>query len=216
MQLFQRSIRMGFLVAVWWLAVFPSHGQAPSFDDQQWDSLRQELVYEGTPPAPATRWQIGPIDGLVKWLMIGVLVIAVGFLLWHMRRMGWIGIPHSREHTDFIGEEQPDQLETIDFLPLIRQAEAEGRLIEAMRLHFLYALQQLNQHHHIQYQRDKTNRIYAAELRSKTALHQAFRSLLKLYEPVRYGDRPLSEAQYGSAVDQFQSFRALIPQQPHE
>jgi len=71
---------------------------------------------------------------------------------------------------------------------LIDQSLKEKNYMLAVRLHYLWAIKELNSKKLIRWKRDKTNRDYMREMR-KTDLNKPFREVTNIFERVWYGSQ---------------------------
>lgn len=71
---------------------------------------------------------------------------------------------------------------------LIDQSLKEKNYMLAVRLHYLWAIKELNTKKLIRWKRDKTNRDYIREMR-KTELNKPFREVTNIFERVWYGSQ---------------------------
>ncbi|MFD1468257.1 DUF4129 domain-containing protein [Hymenobacter caeli] len=88
-----------------------------------------------------------------------------------------------------------EDIHAVDFPARLAEAEAAGNLRLAARLGYLEVLKHLSDGGRLDWQPDKTNRAYLAELPAG-ALREAFRECTRQFEYVWYGELPLSAALY--------------------
>ena len=102
----------------------------------------------------------------------------------------------------------PDDFYDQDFSKLLNQSYRLGDYRMAVRYLFLKTLQQLNEKSMIELAADKTNRAYAAEIRSD--LRNEFATLVLNYEYVWYGNIPISREIYERVEKRFTAFTGKI------
>ena len=88
-----------------------------------------------------------------------------------------------------------EDIHTVDFPARLAEAEAAGNLRLAARLGYLEVLKHLSDGGRLDWQPDKTNRAYLAELPAGP-LREAFRESTRQFEYVWYGELPLGPALY--------------------
>ena len=93
----------------------------------------------------------------------------------------------------------------MDFDRLIAEATAARAYRRAVRLLYLKTLKTLAADNLIDWQRDKTNHEYIAELR-QPALRSSFAELTFLFEYIWYGDFPVDEGVFDRARSRFTQF----------
>jgi hypothetical protein len=89
-----------------------------------------------------------------------------------------------------------ENIHEVDFATRLAEAEAAGNLRLAVRLGYLQLLKALSDRGLIQWQPDKTNHAYLAELPPTGALRADFREITRQFEFVWYGEVALSGPLY--------------------
>ncbi|WP_165822177.1 DUF4129 domain-containing protein [Hymenobacter edaphi] len=212
-------------------AVLPP-GPAPAavrrFSAAELQRLRadDDLQYRQDPPPdnPVLRWfqqllrrifrvVFSPESG-IYWkilfyaLAVGALVLVVLQLLglkpgeWLRGRGRRVPVPYALEADDVHEETLPDRL---------RAAEEAGQWRLATRLGYLLVLKQLTDRALIDWQPQKTNHHYDAELRQRgPALAPAFGALTWQFEYVWYGEFALTREQYGQVQAERRAFLTTL------
>lgn len=192
----------------------PAPAALRRFDAAELQRLRadDDLQYREAPPAanPLARWWqrllrrfFGSVFGpearpFWRWLFYalaaGALVLVVLQLLglrpgeWLRGRGRRVAVPFATAADDVHEETLPERL---------RQAEDDRQWRLATRLGYLLVLKALTDRALIDWQPQKTNHHYAAELRQRAAvLAPAFGALTWQFEYVWYGEFALTQAQY--------------------
>lgn len=109
------------------------------------------------------------------------------------------------------GEEEPEDIFSLDFDREIRRAVDAGEHRRAVRLLYLQTLKRLSQHGLIDYTREKTNRDYLLQL-SGSPYYKPFFSLTRDFDYTWYGQFPVSRDQYSVIEDQFTHFKEQLSQ----
>ncbi|MCC3152689.1 DUF4129 domain-containing protein [Hymenobacter sp. BT770] len=102
-----------------------------------------------------------------------------------------------------------EDIHEVDFTARIAEAEAAGNFRLATRLGYLEVLKHLTVRGHIQWQPDKTNHAYLAEL-AAGSLREAFRGATRQFEYVWYGELRLNAALYQQARAGQRTVSALL------
>ncbi|MDO7847105.1 DUF4129 domain-containing protein [Hymenobacter sp. M29] len=106
-----------------------------------------------------------------------------------------------------------ENIHEVDFRTRIAEAEAAGNLRLATRLGYLEVLKHLTDNGFIQWQPDKTNHAYLAEL-AAGPLRDAFRGATREFEYVWYGDLRLNAALYQQARASQRAVSSLLAGRP--
>nr|WP_230688324.1 DUF4129 domain-containing protein [Hymenobacter jeongseonensis] len=91
-----------------------------------------------------------------------------------------------------------ENIHAVDYAARIAEAEEAGNFRLAIRLGYLEVLKHLTDRGFIQWQPDKTNHAYLAEI-TTGPLRDAFRSITRQFEYVWYGELRLNAALYEQA-----------------
>lgn len=98
--------------------------------------------------------------------------------------------------------EMAENLHRADFGNLIKSAETSGDFRLALRYHYLQLLQVFSRQRLIRYEKNKTNRQYADEIKNHK-WGPAFRKATRYYNFVWYGEHPLPEENYYLLAEHF-------------
>lgn len=187
------------------------------------DAYRTDPAYRYDRPPPEadtwwtrfTRWFretfFGWMDDarageLFRWTIYALAAFGVVFAILRLLRMEASGAFQRRSRAPTLALETVEEnLDTLDFDRLLDEAIGARQYRRAVRLLYLKTLKRLADAGLIDWQRDKTNHAYVAELR-RAALRPAFARLTLLFEHVWYGDFPVDEAAFGRLRHHFSQF----------
>lgn len=177
--------------------------------------------YDQAPPTDVPWWQriwnwfvenvLKPIFGRVpgkvyEWLIYLVAAALVFFAVTRLLRMSPRGLFTGKSDRPRVAfSEIEGDIAAMDFDRLIDEAMQAGDFRRAVRLHYLRVLQTLTARGLIDWQIDKTNEEYVAEL-TEDALRSSFAELTRRFEYVWYGDFPLDEAAFARTSSLFAKF----------
>ncbi len=149
----------------------------------------------------------------LKWILIvvGILLI-IGFIVYlvqdgSFRQGKKIKVDISEEKLNWIEENLPEA----DVVSPLESAIDAQEYRKAIRLYFLLIVQRLSQAGAINWQKEKTNRTYILETYNKD-FHQDFKTCVRIYERVWYGERTVSEEEFWKIEPIFKQLAANIPQ----
>ncbi|PSR12705.1 MAG: hypothetical protein C7N36_10860 [Bacteroidetes bacterium] len=198
------------------------------FDAEAWDKLNRELNYSGQPKPPKaekkpptdTPEDVPPppppaeLSSLFKGILVGLLILLLLGLIYAI-------VQHSNRKNRPIsvavtGATDPENLATLeealdktDVAPYLQQAEAAKNYHLAVRLHFLALLKMLHETQHIQWKKDRTNRVYLNQMRAQAG-YAEFRALTLVFERVWYGNHFPAAAEYEQIKTQFLAFSQVL------
>ncbi|MDA7502142.1 DUF4129 domain-containing protein [Chitinophagales bacterium] len=102
-----------------------------------------------------------------------------------------------------------EDIEGVDLEVEIKKALESGDLRRAIRLYYLYCLQQMSLSDMIDWQANKTNQEYIKEIEDKSVAKE-FQSLTAVFDYVWYGDFPINEESFLFVRQRFEHFKTLI------
>lgn len=146
-----------------------------------WDVIRDIF---GSSKAPEIN---SPPSQLLKYLVIAVFVGLVVFLIVKLTGIDLRIFSKKSKAVDVPYTEALDNIHEIDFSDEIDRSIANGNFRLAVRLFYLQTLKKLDDQQLIQWQPEKTNQVYVAEL-SDGKLRDAFNQLTVQFEYVWYGE----------------------------
>lgn len=111
------------------------------------------------------------------------------------------------EEEDTESIENADELYKIDFQRKIKQAEDNTNYRLAIRYYFLWVLQDLSRRGLIKYEKNKTNRQYAEDLKNHKK-GVGFQTAAKYYNFVWYGEYSVPVSTYEKIVSHFKTILA--------
>jgi hypothetical protein len=167
------------------------------FWDWVWNKIGQLLGTQGGSAA-------------VQTILIVLAIAMLVFFILKLTGMTKVGLFGRKTGNGLDYTESEENIHTINFEEAIEKAIASGNLRLAVRLLYLQSLKKLADNGFINWQLNKTNIAYVAEL-SNTAYQPAFSNLTLQFESNWYGDIPIDTAEFDAVRDQFNQFnRQLI------
>ncbi len=202
-------------------------GANPVWNNQQWEKAKQGVDYrderekeeedkkpkkEETPSEindnsndfELSDFFLSPFGKLLCILLIIVLLAAtIAFLLSNRGsvRDKKINLPQLASMDEM--EELPEETDLEQFL---RLALESGDYKVAVRILYIGIIQRLHEVKFIVWKKDKTNRDYLNEMRSRKSFHH-FRDLTIAYELVWYGDTDIDRAKFEQLQSVFFSYK---------
>ncbi len=163
------------------------------------------------------QWLLGDSINSPFWgfilKMLPYLIIAgiIGFIIWLFYKLNpGAKILKSQEAPDVFFTEEEEIIKTADIKKLIQKALEQKDYRLAVRYSYLLILKQLSEAHLIDYEFDKTNSDYIAELASGP-LHLQFQKVTNLYDYIWYGSFAVTETDYHVAQRTFQKLEQQFP-----
>lgn len=141
----------------------------------------------------------------VDWVFYGLALFGILYAVLRLLRMDRGGLFSRRQTPRLVFDLAEDDPRTLDLDALIDEAVARQDFRAAVRLLYLKALRALAEAGRIDWQRDKTNHEYLAELRD-AALRRDFAGLTTLFEYVWYGDFPVDAGLFARVRPAFAGF----------
>lgn len=138
-------------------------------------------------------------------------IILVGFLLYFiikylLGRNGGFFFGKKNRKLIINEEELHENIHEINFPESIAKYEREGDYRSAVRYHFLFVLKKLSDKKLINWNPEKTNKDYVAELKAPH-LKNEFYNLSYIFDYVWYGEFSIDEPDYLKFKNQYQAFR---------
>jgi hypothetical protein len=163
------------------------------FWDWFWNKINQLL---------STRGGSAAFQTILIVLAVAILV----FFILKLTGMTKVGLFGRKTGSGLDYAESEENIHTINFDEAIENAVAVGNLRLAVRLLYLQTLKKLADNGFINWQLNKTNIAYVAELGTT-----AFSNLTLQFESNWYGDIPIDAAEFNAVREQFNQFnRQLI------
>ncbi|MBX2828842.1 MAG: hypothetical protein KTR22_11815 [Flavobacteriaceae bacterium] len=144
--------------------------------------------------------------GFLQWLLVGILVIALLYLVFVLLNDGGTGLFSSNRDRKIAEEEEltVENIGQIDIRSLIKKAEQSGDFRLAIRYYYILVLKTLSIKNFIKLEDDKTNEEYFNEIRTQP-FSQSFSYTSYLYNYIWYGEFPINELEYDKAKGDFDS-----------
>lgn len=147
------------------------------------------------------------IASLFKVFFWMLIIGAVVFFLIQMLKIRFKGLVKKKSDEAVAIEEVIDieDIKNMEFEDPIKQAIDAGQFRKAVRLLYLKALRQLQDRSMIDWTKEKTNRQYLREIRSKE-LKPAFQDITFIFEYIWYGEFPVDKDHFNTAYTTFLHF----------
>jgi hypothetical protein len=171
-------------------------------------------------PSPTRRyWSPGSLGDLLVWTAIALTVAGLAIVIVRTLRVGPTskGKPATSEPTT-----EDVSAERIEHLPFDLGLGKRDPLRQAQELYqrhqygpatqYLYAyfLLRLDQNHHIDLERGKTNRTYLRELHRQPNLHRIVGSIMRTFEEFYFGHHEVSRETFESHWNHVDQFHNLV------
>lgn len=151
------------------------------------------------------RWSWG-IES--NWLEIVAKVLAAllaAFLIYKLLRTKYV-FPFSRKRRSGEGERGLEgTLDTVSYPEMVKQAVSGGDYVLAVRIHYLYLLQVMDEKGIIRWDAHKTDGAYVYEIRQE-GLREGFVRLSHVFNCVCYGEFPVDGSLYHRLAAEFNHF----------
>jgi len=178
--------------------LFDKQGKPPvSWWDRFWDWLDRQIDDLFSTRSGVTFLFV------FKWMLI---VAALGLIIFLLLKNDIRFLFYRKGKDSAIGfSEITEDINKIDFDKMIEEAISKKNFKRAVRLYFLQTLKMLSDKKFIEWKPEKTNYDFYLELK-EGKIQEGFRSVSILYDYVWYGDFPLKENEFKTAVQQFRKF----------
>ena len=146
-----------------------------------------------------------------RWIFYALFVGAGGFIVLRLLEIDFTAmLGRSPRHAALAYDTMAENIHEVDFATRLAEAEAAGNWRLAVRLGYLQLLKSLADGGLIQWQPDKTNHAYLAELPTTGPLRGAFREATRQFEYVWYGGLALSAPLYAQVRAGHLALRAQL------
>jgi len=152
------------------------------------------------------------LGGLLQALAYGVLAVVCCLIIWlvvravqNYRERNRIGSRRRRTYEEGEGEIPPGDLPADEYLRRAAELAQQGHFREAIGQLILGAMSRAERSGLIRFRRGLTNRDYLRALRGQTRQHQAFRTIVGVYEPICFGRRDAQVEHYRTSLDEYQT-----------
>ncbi len=139
-------------------------------------------------------------------LIIGILVFMVMKLLMNRNPDSKRKVPDTAA---LVWKDSSDIPEESDMEKYLREAIETGDYKVAVRILYLMVIRQLNENKFIVWKKDKTNRDYLNEMRTRTD-YPHFREVTHIYEVVWYGDFNISAPEFNKIQSVFAVYKTTL------
>jgi hypothetical protein len=149
------------------------------------------------------------IVSILPYLIILSIIV---FIVWLFYRLNpGAKILKSQDAPDVFFTEEEEIIKTKDIQKLIEQALENQDYRLAVRYSYLLILKRLSNAHVIEYEFDKTNSDYIAEITSEN-INDQFKKVTTLYDYIWYGSFSVTQADYQIAQKTFNRLKTQIPE----
>ena len=194
-------------------------------DKSSWEKERQDIDYGDMEAKEARKkydpdidldfdggWAMGPV---AKAIAFGLVILLLLWILYKLFGNMVIGerIKEKDRH-QYTLEDIEENLEESDLDFFLKQSLDSNDYRPAVRLFYLQIIKELSLRNWIQYEKDKTNFSYVAELRAKKEYH-TFRDLTTAFEIVWYSDALIEARHFEKLSPLFRQFIERLDPLPH-
>lgn len=137
--------------------------------------------------------EIGSFIGENIFYLIAAIALVVALVV--LARGQFQGIFQGRSRSFGEVEVLPEDIRSMDFAALIRQAEEQGDLRRAIRLHYLWVLRRLVDHSVLQWSPEHTDQDYLSQLKDPE-VRTRFAQVVLVFQWVWYGQAEVATAEY--------------------
>ena len=146
-----------------------------------------------------------------RWIFYALFVGAGVFIVLRLLEIDFTAmLGRSPRRAAMAYDTMAENIHEVDFATRLAEAEAAGNWRLAVRLGYLQLLKTLADGGQIQWQPDKTNHAYLAELPAAGPLRGAFREATRQFEYVWYGELALTAQLYAQIRAGHQALRAQL------
>ena len=146
-----------------------------------------------------------------RWIFYALFVGAGVFIVLRLLEIDFTAmLGRSPRRAAMAYDTMAENIHEVDFATRLAEAEAAGNWRLAVRLGYLQLLKTLADGGQIQWQPDKTNHAYLAELPAAGPLRGAFREATRQFEYVWYGELALTAPLYAQIRAGHQALRAQL------
>ena len=146
-----------------------------------------------------------------RWIFYGLFVVAGVFIVLRLLEIDFTAmLGRSPRRAALAYDTMAENIHEVDFATRLAEAEAAGNWRLAVRLGYLELLKTLADGGLINWQPDKTNHAYLAELPTAGPLRGAFREATRQFEYVWYGELALTAPLYAQVRAGHQALRAQL------
>lgn len=162
-------------------------------------------------------WVLPDSQGSALWSFVIhvlpylILAVFVAFIIWLFYKLNpGAKLMKSKAKPDVFFTEEEEIIKTRDIQKLIDKALLKQNYRLAVRYYYLLILKRLTDAELIEYEFDKTNSDYFAEITSEK-INPAFRKATNIYDYIWYGNFTVTEADFNKAQTIFNNLECSIP-----
>jgi len=183
-------------------------------------SKQKEFIYDDVAPASSSWWDRfwrwfwnwvnelfsgGKTAPFVKYLVIVLAIAIIVFIVIKLIGVDFKLLTGKSKAISVPYEESLENIHEINFDDQIEKAMSSKNFRLVVRLLYLKTLKQLNDQNLINWQPEKTNQTYVAELQNQE-FHEGFAKLTTQFEYIWYGEFYIDEKAFESIRASFQHF----------
>ena len=208
-----------------WIEADSSEVELRRFSDSRLDEIRADDAFDytvSTNPAGASLWQrftnwlrsiFMPLFEIEwggfrvgKFLLYLIMITGLSVAIFRLIKMRSRQIFQQQQKSALEYEISDENIHTIDFDKLLKEAVDTRQFKRAIRLTYLHALKLLSDAEKIHWQPGKTNLEYAGEI-AEGSLREHFIKLGYFFDYAWYGEFDVKENHFQSARNVFRDFR---------
>ncbi|GAB3850332.1 hypothetical protein GCM10028822_15570 [Hymenobacter terrigena] len=146
-----------------------------------------------------------------RWVLYALFLGAGVFVVLKLLQIDFTALlGRSPRRVPLAYDTAPENIHEVDFATRLAEAEAAANWRLAVRLGYLQLLKSLSDRGLINWQPDKTNHAYLAELSPTGSIRADFREITRQFEFVWYGELALSGPLYERVRDGQRAFQKLV------
>lgn len=170
-----------------------------------WNKFIQWLFGEG---------ELSPFwAAFVRLLPYLIIIGIIAFVIWLFYKLNpGASLLQSKEKPEVFFTEEEEIIKKGDIRALIQKALENKEYRLAIRYYYLFILKRLTEAHIINYEFDKTNSDYMAEITEKD-IHKGFSRATDLYDHIWYGNFDVTPGDFKQAERVFNQLDIQIPQE---
>ncbi|WP_201983010.1 DUF4129 domain-containing protein [Hymenobacter rubidus] len=146
-----------------------------------------------------------------RWVFYALFLVAGVFVVLKLLQIDFTALlSRTPRRVALAYDTAAENIHEVDFASRLAEAEAAGNWRLAVRLGYLELLKALSDRGLIQWQPDKTNHAYLAELPAAGPLRAGFREITRQFEFVWYGELALSGPLYARVREGHRAFLSQV------
>lgn len=204
-----------------------------SFNERALENYKEkkEFQYDDTPPKTTSAWdrfwtsfwkwfrelfrseknpqQNSLFAAVLKYSLMGLSAALLIFVIFKLLKVDFKLLFGKSKAVDVPYDESLENIHEINFDEQLETALENNNYRLGVRLLYLQTLKQLSDKELIDWQPEKTNNIYVAEIENQS-LHAGFSSLTYQFEFIWYGDFSVDKTQFALLKQSFENFNQAV------